>query len=203
MSRFLESICLEREGFRLLSYHQRRVNETFAHFYPDTPPLDLARLLNPVPRVEGRTKCRVVYDRDVAHIFYESYRLPEIDRVIFIEADVAYPYKFLDREALTRYASLVQEKEMVVFVRGGMVTDSLVSNVVFRDEKGWVTPRTYLLNGVKRQYYLDQGAIRQEDIPLGEVFRFSQVGLINAMIDLGELVLPIERVEVRHGLENL
>ncbi|MCX7881735.1 MAG: aminotransferase class IV [Brevinematales bacterium] len=203
MFQFFESIRLEKDGFQLLEYHQRRVTETCAKYYPGKKPWELHRILVPVPRVEGRTKCRLVYDGEAYQIFYEPYRMREIERVIIVEKEINYPYKFLERKELEEYTQKVGPKDMVVFSREGMITDSVFSNVVFFDGKEWVTPSTYLLNGVKRQYYLDQGMIREEKIHVRDLVRFSYVGFMNAMVDIGELVVPMTNVEVCYGLENL
>ncbi|MFN3659904.1 MAG: aminotransferase class IV [Brevinematales bacterium] len=200
---FFESIRLEKEGFHLLDYHQERVREVFARFYPDVKPFILRDILVPVPRVAGRTKCRVRYGERAYDICYESYVMRRIDRVKIVEAEINYPYKATDRKELEAVAGMLKEGEMIVFSRHGFITDSLFSNVIFFDGKKWITPTTYLLNGVKRRFCLDNGIIEQGTITVRDLLSFSRIGFINAMIDVGELVLPIENVEVIHGMENL
>lgn len=200
---FFESIRLEKDGFRLLDYHQQRVREVFAHFYPGVKPFVLRDILVPVPKVEGRTKCRVRYGERAYDICYESYTMRRIDRVKIVEAKIEYPYKATDRKELESIAGMLKDGEMVVFSCEGCITDSLFSNVIFFDGKKWITPITYLLNGVKRRFCLDKGIIEEAPIMVGDLLSFSHIGFINAMIDVGELVLPIEKVEVLHGLENL
>ncbi len=200
---FFETLRLERNGFQLLAYHQKRLNEVFAAFYPEAKPWDLKRLLQPVPRVETRTKCRFVYGREGYQIFYEPYTLRQIKRVKIVEAIVRYPYKSTDRAEFEKYAALCGEGEMVVFSCDGYITDSLFSNVVFSDGKQWVTPTTYLLNGVQRRFCLEKRSIVEREITVGDLSRYTQIGFINAMVDLGELVLPLTAVEVVNGLEEL
>ncbi|URA09656.1 aminotransferase class IV [Thermospira aquatica] len=199
---FFETICLEKDGFHLLAYHQKRLNDVFLKFYPGEKPWELKKLLQPVPKVQTKTKCRFVYGKDGYQIFYEPYTLRRIEKVRILEKDISYPYKFTDRAEFEKYASLCKDGEMVVFSREGHITDSLVSNVVFFDGKHWITPTTYLLNGVKRQFYLEKHRILEKEITIQDMKSYTHIGFINAMIDLEELVLPITAVEVIHGLEE-
>lgn len=199
---FFETIRLEKGGFMLLEYHQQRVDETFSSYYPEKRPHRLRDILVPVPKVETRTKCKFLYDESSYQIVYEAYTMRIIERVRLREAKIAYPFKRTDREELVRAAGEMREGEMVVFSCDGYITDSLFSNVIFFDGQKWITPRTYLLNGVKRRFCLDQGLICERDVKTDDLYTFFYIGFINAMIDVGELTLPIEKVEVENGMEN-
>ena len=70
----------------------------------------------------------------------------------------------------------------MLLVRNGMITDTSYSNIVFRREGEWITPSFCLLKGTMRQYLLDNGKIREEQIAVKDLPRFEKFKLINAMI---------------------
>ena len=82
----------------------------------------------------------------------------------------------------------------MIFVKNGLVTDSSYANLVFFDGTEWVTPTTFLLNGTCRQRLLSERKIKERIIHATDIPSFTHIGLINAMIDLGELCLPLNRI---------
>ena len=104
---------------------------------------------------------------------------------------MTYSYKFLDREALNRLKKEAPTDE-VIFIKEGMVTDSSYANLVFSDGVKWYTPTTFLLNGTCRQRLLKEGKIEERPIFQEDITSFRYIGLINAMLDLGELILPLD-----------
>jgi len=201
---FFESIRLEKDGFRLLSYHQQRINEVFATFYPNAKPWNLEKCLSPVPKVEQRTKCRFLYSKNNYTITYENYSIRTINKVLIIEKnDIFYPWKSTDRTAFQAYENQLPKDKMIIFSQNDKITDSLFSNIVFFDGNQWFTPSTYLLNGIKRRYYLEQGIIHEVPITTETLARYTLIGFINAMIDINEIVLPITHVEVINDMESV
>ncbi len=65
---------------------------------------------------------------------------------------------------------------------------------IFFDGTEWVTPTTFLLNGTCRQRLLSEGKIKERIIHATDIPSFTHIGLINAMIGLGELCLPLNRI---------
>ena len=64
MSRFIESIKIEDQKAFLLDLHQKRVNQTFAHFGKEGS-IDLAKIFKNLEHDEdGLYKLRIVYDLD-------------------------------------------------------------------------------------------------------------------------------------------
>ena len=72
-----------------------------------------------------------------------------------------------------------------------MVTDSSYANLVFSDGVKWYTSTSFLLNGTCRQRLLKEGKIEERPIFQKDIPSFGYIGLINAMLDLGELTLPL------------
>jgi 4-amino-4-deoxychorismate lyase len=82
----------------------------------------------------------------------------------------------------------------VIIIKNGCVTDTSYTNICFFDGKEWLTPDTPLLQGTMRRYLLDKGVIREVRIRRKDIQYFKKVSLINAMMELGEIIIPIENI---------
>ncbi|MFD2722162.1 aminotransferase class IV [Ignatzschineria indica] len=69
-SPFLETIKLEDGYFFALSYHQKRMDKTRKHFYPDAPPLSLPQALMQLDNIpkKGLYRVRVIYQEEISTI---------------------------------------------------------------------------------------------------------------------------------------
>lgn len=192
MSRFLESIACQNGEFPLLEFHQQRVNSTFVCFYPGVAPLNLEELLSEIP-LSGKFKCRVLYDNLGAQVEFGEYQPRKIETIKLVESDIDYSFKFADRSELN---SLVQQSgtDEIILVKNGLITDSSYSNLAFFDGDKWWTPKSPLLKGVRRESLLQVGILSEMDISIHHMSSFEKVSLINAMLDLGELCLPISQI---------
>ena len=72
----------------------------------------------------------------------------------------------------------------IIFIKNGFVTDSLSANLVFENENGLFTPKTYLLAGTKRALLLEKGIIQEIDISKNDIAFYQKIRFINAMMDL-------------------
>ncbi len=192
MSRFLESIACDSGAIPLLEFHQQRVNRTFACFYPGVAPLNLEEILSKIP-LSGKFKCRVLYDHTGATVEYKKYQPKEIQSIEIVESNLDYSFKFADRSELN---SLVERSgaDEIIIVKNGLVTDSSYSNLAFFDGSKWWTPKSPLLKGVRRESLLQVGALSEMDVSIEHLSSFEKVSLINAMLDLGELAVGIDRI---------
>ncbi len=194
MFRFLESICFKDGAYQLLDYHQLRVNTTFNHFYPDSPPPKLSNIL-PELSGEDKRKVRLRYDGKDHDISVNHYVPKPISKLRAVEsAKLEYSFKYLNRENLNELLNPEKENEDIIIVRDGQITDSSYSNLIFKQGDTWFTPNAYLLNGIKRQSLLDKKEIIEKEIRLQEVINYTEVGLINAMLDPGDLSLPVDQI---------
>jgi len=194
MYQFLESICFHSNTYHLLDYHQDRIDRTFREFYPKTPSFKLKRIL---PSLSGvnKIKVRLKYNELAHEISFDPYTPKPITQLRAVVSDsLDYPYKFLDRSIFNQLLTSCLENEDVIIVKKGDVTDSTYSNLIFKQKDVWYTPSTYLLNGVKRQDLLDRKLIMEKAIQPDVFSEFTEVGLINAMLDPGDLTLPVEKI---------
>ena len=154
--------------------------------------LSLSDMIEKIPLpTQGKHKIRIVYGSECPTIEVFPYQIRPIATIKCVEADfLDYSYKFLDRTFLNTLKESAGTDE-VIFIKDGKVTDSSYANIIFFDGRQWLTPSTFLLNGTCRQRLLKEGKIKEAPIHYTDIHHFEQIGFINAMLDIGELSLPI------------
>jgi 4-amino-4-deoxychorismate lyase len=196
MSQFIESIKIEDQEVFLLELHQKRVNQTFAHFGKEGS-IDLAKIFKHLEHDEdGMYKLRVAYDLDKKiRTQMIPYAIPEIQDFQLVENNsFDYSFKFEDRKELEKM-KMKSKAEEIIIVKNNHITDTSFSNLLFQKGKDWFTPTTYLLNGVQRQNLLKQKKIKETEITLQNLKQFSHFQLINAMNDFDDMfIYPIDRI---------
>ncbi|MFP4562227.1 MAG: aminotransferase class IV [Spirochaetia bacterium] len=197
----VESIRLDPEGPVNLVYHQARLDRSMAHFFR-SPRVDLEMLLRDLPRPSRGTryKVRVVYGREVREVTVRPYAVRDLKRVRIVHDDsIDYRYKYLDRSGLDELKRSAvpperTESEDILIIKNGLLTDTTFSNVALFDGHEWVTPDSVLLPGTRRARLIDEGKVRPVRIGCGDLTKYSRISFINAMLDLGELVLSMGSV---------
>lgn len=186
MCRFIESICVSEGQMKNLDSHQRRLNRTFAAFFPGYKPHNLSKIDLYLP--DDLHKLRIIYDEHGMEIEIEPYSLPTIRTLRLMEADdVVYDFKYLQREPLNQLYDQKGSADDIVIVKDGLLTDSWFANLALFNAGTWYTPKAPLLRGTKREKLLREKVLTAVDIPVESVQDFSRACLINAMIDLGEI----------------
>lgn len=187
MSRFIESIKITSNGASLLSYHQKRVDTTFQSF-GKMGSIDLEKIVSSHDKVDsGLYKLRIVYDLEGR---FESTLIPYFSLLfasfqLVERPTISYRFKKEDRQELDLALQKVKPSQALI-TQNGFLTDSTFSNLVFLKEGSWYTPESYLLNGVQRQYLLDQEQIQEIPIGITDLQSFSHFALINALNPLEE-----------------
>lgn len=185
---FIETIRIEQGKACNLSYHNERLNNTLHHFWPDCAGIELGEYLKLTPEMNGM-KCRVIYDGGgIKEISYEAYQMRPIHSLQLVYSDdIDYTYKSTDREALNRLFACRGERDDILIVRRGLLTDTSIANIALFDGKDWFTPKLPLLRGTCRTALIDNGIIKEKDIRPEELSSYSFVRLFNAMIKWGAL----------------
>ncbi|HPI53280.1 MAG TPA: aminotransferase class IV [Chitinophagaceae bacterium] len=197
MYQVFESIKVHQHAVYNLSYHLERMKKTAAFLS-----FRLPSLLNLEAQILEASngnlqKAKVLYNENDLEIHLEDYSIRNISQFILVKNDgIKYPVKFTQRKQLMLPSHLFSPTNEPLFTKHDKFTDSGFANIVFLKNKIWYTPSTPLLLGTKRQYYLDLHRIQSTEITIDSYQQFSHVGLINAMIDLGELVLPISAIQI-------
>lgn len=196
MSQFIESIKVEDQELYLLEFHQKRVNETFAHFGKEGS-IDLAKIFKNLEHDEdGLYKMRLVYDLDKKfRTQMIPYAIPEIQDFQLVENNsYDYSFKFEDRKELEKM-KMKSRAEEIIIVKNNHITDTSFSNILFQKGKDWFTPTTYLLNGVQRQNLLKKKKIKELEITMQNIREFSHFQLINALNDFDDMfIYPIHKI---------
>jgi Branched-chain amino acid aminotransferase/4-amino-4-deoxychorismate lyase len=204
MYQFIESIKVEDQEIFLLEFHQKRVNETFAHFGKEGS-IDLAKIFKNLNHDEdGLFKLRIVYDLDKRiRTQMIPYAIPEIEDFQLVENNsFDYSFKFEDRKELDKMKMKAKAEEIII-VKNNHITDTSFSNLLFLKGKDWFTPNTYLLNGVQRQNLLKMKKIKEAEITLQNIKEFSHFQIINSLNDFDDMfIYPIDRINNLPGNEE-
>lgn len=196
MYQFIESIKVEDQEVFLLDLHQKRVNETFAHFGREGS-IDLKKIFKDLDIDEdGLFKLRMVYDLNKTYrTQLIPYAISEIDDFQLVENNnFDYSFKFSDRTEFEKMKTKARAEEIIV-VKNNHITDTSFSNLLFLKGKEWYTPTTYLLNGVMRQYLLKNKKIKETEITLNNIKEFSHFQLINSLNDFDDMfIYPLEKI---------
>lgn len=196
MCQFIETIRVENGLPFNLEAHLDRMRHTRAHFFNIAHPISRADIMPFVSPIDGIAKLRFLYDgTDIYEPTCTPYTPRQVHTLKAVESNnIEYAFKHSDRHALNQLLSLRGKCDDVLIVKNGHVTDTSFTNVAFFDGCQWVTPDTPLLAGTRRQHLLETGKIKARPIAIEDLVRYTHVALFNAMIDLGEIVLPIEHV---------
>ncbi|NML68766.1 aminodeoxychorismate lyase [Chryseobacterium sp. RP-3-3] len=204
MSQFIESIKVEDQDIFLLELHQKRVNQTFAHFGKEGS-IDLGKIFKNLEHDEdGLFKLRLSYDLDKrVRTQMIPYAIPEIQSFQLVENNIFdYSFKFEDRKELEKM-KMKSKAEEIIIIKNNHITDTSFSNILFLKGKDWFTPNTYLLNGVQRQNLLKHKKIKETEVTLQNIKQFSHFQLINALNDFDDMfIYPIDKINNLPGNEE-
>jgi 4-amino-4-deoxychorismate lyase len=149
----------------------------------------------PVFSDAGLRKIRILYSDRIEFLEYTDYTPANIQSLQLVQADdLDYSLKSEDRSRLEYYKSFKNGRDDVIYVRRGLVTDSSYCNLIFFDGSTWWTPDEPLLKGVRRQYLLNRGLIQERTIRVEDIDQFESVSLINAMLEPGQIQLPVSQI---------
>lgn len=197
MPRFIESICFKEKKYQLLDFHQQRVNETFAKYFPNSQPITLLDIL-PNLDFEEKYKVRVVYDEDSADVEFSEYSPKKITSLNLVDGKgISYKFKNENRSKIMSLYNQKADADDIIITRNNLITDSSYSNLAFRKENIWYTPKSYLLNGVKRQYLTKIGFLREAQIRITDLDQYDTVCFINAMLSPEEVSIPTSSILIK------
>lgn len=191
--RFIETIKIENGVGQNLDLHLKRASRTcFYHFGVRTVfPFDTIIREIRSTHNEGIYKLRIIYTGKIEHYSIEKYRPRTIEKLKIVDGDnIDYSFKYEDRQALNRLLDLKGDCDDIIIVKDGFVTDTSYSNLVFSDGEQFFTPSGFLLNGTKRQQLLRDGKIKEKEIKMEDISRYSGVYMINSMLDF----IPVKKI---------
>ena len=171
MCLFIETIRIDHGRVCNLSRHNRRLNDTRAHFWPESTPLQLSDYLSSPGCGAGITgagivKARVVYgEKGIEDLSYSPYAVRHVHSLALMQADtIDYTYKSAGREPLNCLFALRGACDDILIVKQGLLTDTSIANIALSDGTHWYTPAHPLLKGTKRAALLEEGILQEKDI---------------------------------------
>ncbi|HHP7242806.1 MAG TPA: aminotransferase class IV [Cyclobacteriaceae bacterium] len=189
MCQFIESIAYKDGMLLNLDHHQKRIDRTLDHHYINIK-INLFEIK--LPFKSGLHKCRIVYDRNIEEVELTPYFIKKIENIKLVSANINYQFKYANRQLFKNLVEKNSNYDDVIIVKQGMITDSSYANVCLFDGSGWFTPDQPLLEGTKRARLLSSKDIQKKAIKPKDLKQYKKISLINAMLDLGDIELPIE-----------
>ena len=196
MCQYIESLRVVDGHICNLTYHQQRMNRTRLEVFGQLTPLLLNDVFKGIKAPSGLAKLRFIYDETGIHdISCTPYKRKEIRFLHLVYDDnISYPYKSTDRSALNELKKQQGDCDEILIVRNNHLTDTSYTNIALYDGEQWFTPSTPLLCGTMRQRLLDCGLLQEREICVSDIPNYQYISLFNAMISLGEIILPIDRI---------
>lgn len=188
---FTEVIKIQEGRFCNLSAHQERMSHTANFFFSnDIDSSLLSESFIPYELRRGVVKCRIVYSERILSIDFAPYIYRKIKTMALVEDnEIAYPYKLEQRDQFQHLLEQRGDADEILIVQNGLITDTSFSNVVLRDHNGlFFTPDSFLLAGTKRKWLLERGIIHEKQITIDDLTEYSEIYLINAMIDIEDKI---------------
>ncbi|MEL3908432.1 MAG: aminotransferase class IV [Treponemataceae bacterium] len=200
---FIESICVENGFVNNAKYHIARIEKSIGKktwFDSENGKLFFEKIFDKLcqfPEHESKYKLRIVYNSErIIKAETVLYKMKTVKRlkIVYIPDTFDYNLKYEDRIFLDKLKEQAFPAEPLL-VKNSLITDTTYTNVCFLKDGTWFTPKSFLLNGTMRQASLEKGLLKEMDLSVSDIPKYSHIALINAMLPLGMLVLPISVIE--------
>lgn len=197
MCQFIETMCVEQGKIINLDYHLERIKNTRKHFWDTEKTVPTDQLSALAATQNCRAKLRFTYDKEnIYDLSCTPYNTRKIERLKLLESnDIEYLYKSVDRSKINLLKAETEPTDEIIIVKQNRLTDTSYTNIALFDGSQWITPSTPLLKGTRRAQLLDAGRLIECGVLATDLKSFQSISLINAMMDLEELVLPISSIE--------
>jgi 4-amino-4-deoxychorismate lyase len=194
----VESVRIEDKRLQNIEYHNQRMNFARQKLFGCPDFIKLENIIETPQNIDNQVyKCRVEFLASILKIEIEAYTPKKIERLKLVYSDtIDYTYKSTDRGQLNLLLQQKGEADDIIIIKNGRITDSSFSNLAFFDGRNYFTPANPLLKGTCRQRLIDNGTIKEMKIQARDLRNFENVHLINAMLDLGTRLIPIENIEI-------
>lgn len=195
MCRLVESLRVFHNQIEALPYHQSRVCRTCTELLKLPEPLSIPSRLPAVLEFDQIYKMRVIYSDRIEMVEFVPYLKKDIRSLkLKIADELDYTYKYENRLNLDSYLDPANPTEHILFVKNGLLTDSSYANIALLKDGLWYTPAQPLLAGTRRTQLIDQGLIIPTEINPADLPGFETISLLNAMLPLGDCVLPVSAI---------
>lgn len=192
----LESIKVLENRIYNLEYHQERIARSLREHFDSKRTIDFTPIITDIEQLPDMLfKLRLIYNASYLKYEFVPYKLKSIKSLKRIYTNnIDYPYKYKNRKRLETLYSRKGTADDILIIKDNLITDSYYCNVAMEKNGVWYTPRSPLLNGTKRQQLIDEEVIYETTISALDLSAYQQIALFNAMIDFGEVELPISDI---------
>ncbi len=188
MCHFFETIQLLNGELKNIDEHNFRFNYCRKLHFGSENIINLAdQIIIPEEFKNGLVRCRISYSQVIEKIEFFNYTPKIIRNLKIVDCnEISYSFKSEDRSAFQTLLNENKDYDEIIIVKNGFVTDTSFSNLIFYDGKKWITPSTPLLKGVCRATLLKKGLVEEAVVRREDIFKFSRLMLINAMLGFDE-----------------
>lgn len=192
----IESIKILENKVYNLDFHQARIARAMESIYESSATIDFNPILQAAQDLDRNLyKLRIVYNDTYLKYEFQPYTLKPIKTLQLISSNkIAYSHKFLDRTHLEKLYKLKRAADDILIVKNGMVTDTYYCNIALLKEGQWVTPKTPLLKGTKREQLLNGHQITEAIVYKEDLMQYERIRLFNAMIEFGDIDLDVKQI---------
>jgi len=181
-----ESIKIENNLIINSDYHIERMIKSVKELFNIERSFNFDFLFSEINTLGSSVyKLRIIYNKDIIEYEIEKYKKRKINTLKIVNTNNSdiYSLKFLDRKKINELYNLRDDCDDILIVSGDYILDSSIANLVFYNGFEWHTPTSYLLNGTKRQFLLNNNIIKEKNIRLSDLKKYKSFQLINAMLD--------------------
>lgn len=168
-----------------LRYHKMRFEKSYyLHFKTLSGIVFPGKIDVPSKFEKGIVKLRLLYNKSHFKYEYSFYKNKEIRTLKPVFDDnIQYPVKYTNRSSLDKLLKLKEDRDDILIIKNGFITDSSFTNIVFYDGNKWYTPSMPLLPGTARERLIDKEKIIPAPVKYKDLIYFKKFKLINAFID--------------------
>lgn len=192
MCLLVESLMIKNGWIYNLDIHEDRLNNSMRTLFNVSEFIELEDCIHSAlssfvqekgeNAVNGKLKCRVLYDRQIRAVEIDPYIARNIQSLKLVyDNSIDYTYKTNDRSALQNIFAKREQCDDILIVKNGFITDSYAANVLFFDGEDWYTPSNPLLKGTQRRLLLETNVIKEAEIGPDDISKYQKVRLINAL----------------------
>ncbi len=182
-NKFFETIKVLDGVVYNLSWHQARY-ESVLNSFGIFSYQDLSSFIK-APK-HGLYRCKLIYAiqniQDI-EVTFHRYIKKQIRSLRVVYDDIDYCKKYLNRDALDKLYQKRDDCDDILIVKNSFITDTSIANIALFQDGIWFTPANPILRGTTRERLLGEKKIIKKDIKIEELKDFSQLALLNAMID--------------------
>jgi len=183
-----ETIRIENGMVQNLKWHHLRLEHTFQAIYSTKCPFNLESIITPNEFCNGLVKLRFLYNKTDSICDFSHYDSKKIETLKLVNDDsLFYDFKFTNRNKFISLYKLKQNKDDILIVKKGFITDTSIANIAFFNGTNWISPKFPILKGTSRERLIHENKIQIANIKPQKLKYFLSFKIFNAMIDFDEL----------------